>query len=372
MSHRAVAALQGILRPHVGLSKSRLETLCLIMVGMLNARTVNLTHLASQGPSGTLIASTYRRLQRFFQHVRLDPDWAVPLLAAMIGSDRWTLALDRTNWKIGRSEVNFLMLAAVTRRLRVPLFWVPLPHGGNSATADRIGLIRRYLAHLPSSSIRILLADREFIGADWLKFLSDNNIPFAIRIRENLVSPEANLRFDVTDEAGHELTLYARLRLARRTRTFTARLGTRDEADRSGAPLFTFAAKRLKGEWLIVVSNQPARTALDAYRKRWAIECLFGDAKTRGLNLEDTRLTCPRKLDLLMAIVALVLAWAGRAASTLLGNRAPARKAHGYLARSWFRTGFDHLRHLLSADQTANAVDPWQRLPKRLKIRGVV
>ena len=152
MSHRAVAALQGILRAHVGLGKSRLETLCLIMLGMLNARTVNLTHLASQRPSRTLIASTYRRLQRFFQYVRLDPDWAVPLLAAMIGTDRWTLVLDRTNWKIGRSEVNLLVLAAVTRRLRVPLIWVPLPHGGNSATADRMALIRRYLAHFPASS----------------------------------------------------------------------------------------------------------------------------------------------------------------------------------------------------------------------------
>jgi hypothetical protein len=219
------------------------------MVGMLNARTVNLTHLASQRPSRTLIASTYRRLQRFFQYVRLDPDWAVPLLAAMIGTDRFILALDRTNWKIGRSEVNFLVLAAVTRRLRVPLFWVPLPHGGNSATADRMALIRRYLAHFAASSIRILLADREFIGADWLKFLSDNNIPFSIRIRENL---------RVTDEAGHELTLYARLRLAHRTRSFTARMGTRDEADRSGAPRLTFAAKRLNGEWLIVVSGPPA------------------------------------------------------------------------------------------------------------------
>ena len=73
-----------------------------------------------------------------------------------------------------------------------------------------------------------------------------------------------------------------------------------------------------------------------------------------------------------MAIVALVLVWAGRAASTLLGNRAPARKAHGYLSRSWFRTGFDHLRQLLSAGQTTDAVDPWRRLPKRPKIQGVV
>ena len=34
---------------------------------------------------------------------------------------------------------------------------------------------------------------------------------------------------------------------------------------------------------------------------------MFGDAKTRGLNIEDTRLTDPRKLALLMALVALAI-----------------------------------------------------------------
>lgn len=73
MPHRAITALQQILRPHVGLSKSRLETLCLIVVGMISARTVNLSHLACERPTTALVASTYRRLQRFFQHVRLEP-----------------------------------------------------------------------------------------------------------------------------------------------------------------------------------------------------------------------------------------------------------------------------------------------------------
>ncbi len=46
-------------------------------------------------------------------------------------------------------------------------------------------------------------------------------------------------------------------------------------------------------------------------RQRLIIECLFGDTKTRGLNLEDTRLVTPRKLALLLGIVALAVAWAG-------------------------------------------------------------
>jgi hypothetical protein len=67
MPHRAITTLQQTLRPHVDLGKSRLETLCLIVVGMVSARTVNLSHLACERPTTALVASTYRRLQRFFR-----------------------------------------------------------------------------------------------------------------------------------------------------------------------------------------------------------------------------------------------------------------------------------------------------------------
>lgn len=338
MQNRAVAALAERLGKCIPLGKSRLQTLCLLIVGVIGARTVNLGHIATERGGPVRIASTYRRLQRFFQHVALEPDWAAPILAAMLGTNRWALALDRTQWSIGRAEVNILVLAAVTRRKRIPLFWTLLPHRGNSATADRIALMQRYLARFPAASVRALLADREFIGAEWLKFLKDNNVPFAIRLREDL---------RVTDEAGHDLTLAARLRGAGRLRTFRARIGAREDAS---GPLLSIAAKPIDGEWLIVVSDGDARRSLELYRKRWAIECLFADAKTRGLNLEDTRLTAPRKLDILMAIVALALAWALCAAAALLGPRAPQRKAHGYYERSWFRTGLDHLRNSLRTE----------------------
>ena len=341
MPHRTIAALEGLVRPHVALGKSRVETLCLLLVGMIQARSVNLGHVACARGGSVQRASTYRRLQRFFQHVRLGEDWALPLLVGLIGpARRWTLALDRTNWSIGSREVNYLVLAVVTRRFRVPLLWTVLPRKGNSSTAARIALIERYLRHFPASTIGLLLADREFIGAEWLEFLNDNNISFAIRLREDL---------RVVTEDGCELTLFARLKGRQRSRSFRGRLWS----TRKDGAVFHFAAKRLPEGWLVVVSNLPPRQALDAYRRRWAIECMFGDAKTRGLNIEDTRLTCPRKLALLMAIVAIALAWAGRAAADLLGGSAPERKSHGYLARSFFRIGIDHIRTMLSSDPQA-------------------
>ena len=363
MHHRAIATLQEVLRPHVGLGKSRLETLCLLVVGMISARTVNLSHLACERPTTAQVASTYRRLQRFFQHVRLGPDWSAPLVIGLLGLvGPWHLALDRTRWKLGTRDVDILMLAAVTRRARAPLMWsVPDNDGGGSDTAARVRLMQRYLAIFGAASIRLLLADREFVGVEWMNFLNENNISFAIRMKEKLV---------VTTEDGRRLALGSLLRKCRGVRTFRAAL----VGDDAPGPLWlNFAARRLQGgELLIVVSNTPARAALAAYRKRWAIECLFGDTKTRGLNLEDTRLVTPRKLALLLGIVALAVAWAARTAALLVGRKTPARKAHGYLAKSWFRIGFDQVRRLLRHDPPA-AIAPWLTFaPSTAKSSGVV
>jgi hypothetical protein len=39
----------------------------MLVVDMIGSRTVNLGHIATEAGRGVLIASTYRRLQRFFR-----------------------------------------------------------------------------------------------------------------------------------------------------------------------------------------------------------------------------------------------------------------------------------------------------------------
>lgn len=124
MFERLLAPLLETLRPHFGLSKTRLETLAVMLVGLANCRTVNLSHLASQFPGDAKHGSNYRRLQQF---VQLDGDVAARLTIQMLNLNRpRLLALDRTNWKLGSRDVNILVLAIVTRRFRVPLMWVLL------------------------------------------------------------------------------------------------------------------------------------------------------------------------------------------------------------------------------------------------------
>jgi hypothetical protein len=355
-------ALIGTLGLHFQLSKSRLVTLIALIAGLVQSRTVNLSHLAVHLSGPACLASKYRRLQRFFQFVRLDQDLAARLVVHMLNLERPKyLALDRTNWKLGSRDINILMLAIVTRRFRVPLLFSLLPHQGNSDTGQRIALMRRYLALFPATSICCLLADREFIGAEWMNFLNENNIPFAIRVKTDMT---------VTLEDGHTWSLAT---LLRRTRARQGKLickgrinGT-DDATRE--PVCLVAKRLATDEWLIVATNCPdPKQALNDYRKRWAIECLFGDAKTRGLNIEDTHITNPEKLASLLVVLMLAITWAYRCATQSMSMKAIPRKRHGRRQKSWFRVGLDALRDWIANTPQA-AANAWAKKTHQRALR---
>lgn len=81
---------------------------------------------------------------------------------------------------------------------------------------------------------------------------------------------------------------------------------------------------------LIVATNlEEGVSALNLYRKRWGIEYLFADAKTRDLNTEDTPITDPGKLATLLVVVALAVTDTYRCATRAMGRTAIPRKTHG-------------------------------------------
>lgn len=356
------AALVETLGRHFLLGKSRLLTLAVLIAGLVQSRTVNLSHLAVHMSGPARYASKYRRLQRFFQFVRLDQAVTARLVVCLLNLERpKILALDRTNWKIGSRDINILMLAIVTRRFRVPLLFTLLPHQGNSDMAQRIALMRRYLGLFDASSIKCLLADREFIGAEWMDFLNQNNIPFVIRVKIDMT---------VTFDDGRTWSLATLLRHRRaRGGTVIGKARVNGTAGATSEPV-CLAAKRLDDEWLIVATNRnDPRQALNDYRKRWGIECLFGDAKTRGLNIEDTHITDPRKLASLIVILILAITWAYRCATQAMGMKAIPRKSHGRRHKSWFRIGFDALREWIIY-KPEKAITAWtEKTPRRQIIK---
>ena len=89
-------------------------------------------------------------------------DRAAPVVAGLLQLDGpLTLVLARTNWKVGRREINLLVLAVTTRRHRVALMWTVLDRAGNSGAPERIALMQRFIATFGKARIGLLPGDRE-------------------------------------------------------------------------------------------------------------------------------------------------------------------------------------------------------------------
>ena len=117
MSGHFATVLAETLSRHFALSKSRLATLGTLVSGCIASRTVNLSHVAALVPGEALIGSRYRRLQRFFRHTGLDGDDVARAIVALLGlRPPFTLCLDRTNWKFGKTDINFLVPAIAGNR----------------------------------------------------------------------------------------------------------------------------------------------------------------------------------------------------------------------------------------------------------------
>ncbi len=154
---------------------------------------------------------------------------------------------------------------------------VLLDKKGNSSTIEREKLIEQILAIIPKDMIEVILADREFIGAEWFEFLSiTQTLPFAIRIKKSEQIKHVN---------GGKMKLgkyFANMQIG--------------EVKTVETELYKMPIKitclQLEQEQLFVASNiLIGESALLAYKQRWSIERSFKSIKTSGFNIEDTHIT---------------------------------------------------------------------------------
>lgn len=181
-----LSELQSTLSHFLDWNKARVHCLVQILHALFCVRTVNLMQIAEAFQVDAKIDSNYRRIQRFFQGFSFDRSIIVDLVFKMFDiKGKFVLMIDRTNWQWGKRHINIFMLSIDYHGLDIPLFWMALGSAGNSNTKQRIELLKKVLLKFGHEKIKVLLADREFIGKEWFDFLIDNKIPFVIRIKKD-------------------------------------------------------------------------------------------------------------------------------------------------------------------------------------------
>lgn len=121
------------------------RTKCFVnmILGVIASGSVH-QHKTALGFAGSAKqASVCSRIRNFLKSFKLNyDDYARAILEIAGLKGPLPLALDHTNWKSGRIDINLLVLAVViTDQFSVPLFWRALPKKGNSNAAERIDLL---------------------------------------------------------------------------------------------------------------------------------------------------------------------------------------------------------------------------------------
>lgn len=332
MSH--IIQLKEILASHLSWHGARLSFLAMFLIALLKVKTVNLTEIATALNPKAKVNSNYRRLQRFLADFELDYDVIAKLIISLLPKppEGYTLSLDRTNWQFGKFSINLLVLAVVHKGVAFPVYWTFLDKKGNSNTAERIAIMEKFIATFGKECIACLVADREFVGKKWFKYLRQEKILFRIRIRRN---------FKVAGKKGQipVMAIFQHLAVGESLVLSRKRLV-------SGHNLYLIGL-RLEDEYLIIVTDQKPDTALEDYAKRWQIETLFGILKSRGFRFEETHLTDGERINKLLALLALATVWAFKVGEWLHQQEPLKIKKHGRLAKSIFRYGLDHLRSIV-------------------------
>lgn len=244
----------------------------------------------------------------------------------------FVIAIDRTEWQLGKAWVNVLMLSIGYKGISLPLFWTVLEEKGCSDNAEGGGIVQQFVDEFGAKSIRFVAADREFASKEWLAFLVERKISFRLRIKANTL---------ITDKRGRRIHASKMLK--------TMKIGERAEFQRSrrlwNQSVFVAVCRKADGDNVIVVSSERTGRILLEYGQRWQIETLFGCLKTRGFRLEEMHLTCGKRVSSLLSLLTLATIWGILAGEIAARQTPPKIKKHGRTEKSIFRLGLETLRN---------------------------
>lgn len=344
-----IRSLEQTLTPHLPWNKARVKFVAAFILALVTAKTVNLVELACVFAGKAKQDSKYKKLQRFFRDFEIPYADIADFVIKLLGVEgTWTLSLDRTNWKFGSVDINLLVLGIVHQGIAYPLVWLALGKAGNSSTDERILIMEIFLKLFGKEKIACLVADREFVGKEWLEWLRQQGIHFHLRVREN---------FQVANGRGKMVAVYQLFRATRVNQPLVI-----EQPRRMWGEEWYFSGCYLgHGEYLILVSPTLDYDAVEQYAKRWEIETLFAALKTRGFCLEQTHMTDPERLERLLAMLALTFCLCHKLGEWLHEQKALKLKKHGRKPKSIFRRGFDLLRSTI-ANFTHFDLPTWEKM----------
>src|SRR5215218_5620794 len=141
-----IRPLERTLAENIDWHKARINFLAKFLVALIQVRSVNLSEIASVFSGRAKEESHYKRIQRFLRLFEISYGRLAGLIVSLIGVPRpWVLTLDRSNWQLGKTPLNILLLGIVYKGVAIPVLWTILEKKGNSNTAQREAIVAEFI-----------------------------------------------------------------------------------------------------------------------------------------------------------------------------------------------------------------------------------
>jgi hypothetical protein len=346
--------------------KTQRENLALLVATMLSERSANLMALAAALPR-----EPGRIDMRYQWIVRVLANPLIACDAVMLPFAREVLAQAQAEARPGeRVELildqsraserhQILMLALRWGERALPLAWRVEETPGSIGFAVQQQLLDTVAAWLPEAARVRLLGDRFYGTPALIAHCQALDWDYRLRLKGNL-----RAWVDGADAGSVE-------QLARCTPYLT---GVELTARGVRTNVGFIQDPGHEEPWIIAMSETPGYLTTLGYARRWGIEPMFSDFKTRGFGLEDSQIRYPDRLARLILVMTLALylavstgQWDALHHATPAERRRPDQQPKRVLRSmtSWFTRGLRRIANLLQTLQpfpqlwSAAATDRW-------------
>ena len=285
--------------------KTQRTNLALLVATMLEARSANLMELAAVLPRAAgRIDMRYQWIVRVLANPLIDCDEVMaPFAREVIGqvaaaAGRVEVILDQSKLS-ERHQV--LMLALRWGERALPLAWRVEQTAGPIGQARQRELLDVLAAWLPEGVAVLVLADRFYGTPGLIAACAARGWDYRLRLK-------GSLRVFVPGRSGGVAGVSARVADLVKTQPYLA--GVELTARRVPTSIGTIPDPGHDEPWIVAMSDKPGYLSTLDYARRWSIEPMFSDFKSRGFGLDDTQIRYPDRLSRLVLVMALAIYWA--------------------------------------------------------------
>lgn len=281
---------------------SHIYALAMMMTGLIRGKSSHFEQIGAKSGARAKYPSRVKQIHRFIknEHVSYESHFMpfIEIVIASLGLTEFRLSIDSS--QVGRGCL-MLTIGLVYKKRVIPLVWMVYKgKKGHSSAQTQLALLEQVCRLLPADATVLLTGDAEFDGTTvvtWLK--NQPNWEYACRTAKNI-----QVRAAQGDE-WHALEALAPA--PGESQLVTQVYFTHQDV---GPVNIAFIWNEPEQAHLyLVTSANTLKQAQSWYRRRFKIETLFADVKSRGFGLDKSGIRHPKRMARFVIAVFLAYIW---------------------------------------------------------------